>query len=173
VTLPSKRLVVKLVTEADLPMLAEWLNRPHVAEWWPGCKSVADVRAEFLPCLPDHSRVSPFIVYSDNRPIGFIQSYIAAGAGDGWWPDENDPGVRGIDQFLADKESLGRGLGTQMVRQFVQFLFNDPAVTKVQADPSPTNLRAIRCYEKAGFQKVGPIRTPDGDAVLMLCERSK
>jgi hypothetical protein len=28
--------------------------------------------------------------------------YVALGAGDGSWEDEIDPGVRGIDQFLAD-----------------------------------------------------------------------
>ena len=32
----------------------------------------------------------------------------------------------------------------------VELLFNDPEVTKIQTDPSPSNLRAIRCYEKAG-----------------------
>jgi hypothetical protein len=31
--------------------------------------------------------------------------------------------------------------------------------------------RAIRCYEKAGFRRVGTVDTPDGPAVYMLCER--
>jgi RimJ/RimL family protein N-acetyltransferase len=105
-------------------------------------------------------------------PIGYIQSYIAMGSGDGWWPDERDPGVRGIDQFLAHPEFLGRGLGTVMVRAFVQRLFTDPTVSRVQTDPSPRNLRAIRSYEKAGFRPVGKIDTPDGPALLMVCERS-
>jgi aminoglycoside 6'-N-acetyltransferase len=34
-------------------------------------------------------------------------------------------------------------------------------------DPSPDNPRAIRAYEKAGFEKVGMIDTPDGPALLM------
>jgi len=58
-----------------------------------------------------------------------------------------------------------------MASQFVKFLFEDPTVTRIQADPSPTNARAIRCYEKAGFRRVGPITTPDGGAVLMIIER--
>jgi RimJ/RimL family protein N-acetyltransferase len=57
---------------------------------------------------------------------------------------------------------LGRGLGTAMVGEFVQFLWRDPAVTRIQADPAPTNARAIRCYEKAGFHSLGLITTPDG-----------
>jgi aminoglycoside 6'-N-acetyltransferase Ib len=139
------------LTEADLPMLAEWLNRPHVAEWWADCKTLAEVRKQYLPTLTDDSSVLPHVAYLESLPFGYIQSYVAADAGDGWWPDKHDPGVRGIDQFLADAHSLGHGLGTEMVRQFVQFLFEDPRVTRIQADPAPTNLRAIRCYEKAAF----------------------
>ena len=159
------------LTEADIPTLAEWLDRPHIAEWWGACKSIDEVRSKYLPRLEDRSAAVPYFAYLDGVPIGYIQSYVAAATGDGWWPDEHDPGVRGIDQFLADEKLLGKGLGTQMVSQFVQFLFQDPTVTRIQADPSPTNARAIRCYEKAGFHRVGPITTPDGEAELMTIER--
>ena len=33
--------------------------------------------------------------------IGYAQSYVALGSGDGW-EEETDPGVRGIDQSLAN-----------------------------------------------------------------------
>jgi RimJ/RimL family protein N-acetyltransferase len=58
-----------------------------------------------------------------------------------------------------------------MVAAFVAKLFEDPAVTKVQTDPAPTNARAIRAYEKAGFRRIGIVPTPDGDAMLMLVPR--
>ena len=64
---------------------------------------------------------------------------------------KTDPGVRGIDQSLANASQLGKGLGTKLVLALVELLFNDPEVTD-QTDPSPSNLRAIRCYEKAGFE---------------------
>ena len=57
-------------------------------------------------------------------------------------------GVRGIDQSLANASQLGKGLGTKLVRALGELLFNDPEVTKIQTDPSSSNLRAIRCYEK-------------------------
>lgn len=124
-----------------------------------------------MPCLDSTSPVCPYLALADGAPIGFIQSYVAMNAGDGWWPDERDPGVRGIDQFLADADRRGRGLGTAMVRAFVAHLFADPAVTRIQTDPSPLNARAIRCYEKAGFESVGEVDTPDGPELLMICER--
>ena len=78
----------------------------------------------------------------------------------------------GIDQFLADARRLNQGLGTEMVRQFVARLFEDPRVTRVQTDPRPDNLRAIRCYEKAGFRRQGLVMTCDGPILLMTISRS-
>ena len=59
-----------------------------------------------------------------------------------------------------------------MIRAFVEEIFRDSAVTKVQIDPDPANLRAVRAYIKAGFRPVREITTPDGRALLMICERS-
>jgi aminoglycoside 6'-N-acetyltransferase-1b/aminoglycoside 6'-N-acetyltransferase-2 len=66
---------------------------------------------------------------------------------------------------------LNRGLGTALVRALVGRLFSDPAVTKIQTDPSPDNQRAIRCYEKAGFVGRDVIVTPDGPALYMVQTR--
>jgi RimJ/RimL family protein N-acetyltransferase len=155
----------------DFPMFREWLARPHVREWWGWPTSMEDVEAEYGPTLAPGARDRCWIAYEDGEAIGYIQSYVVQGSPDGWWPDETDPGARGIDQFLADGSRLGQGLGTRMVRAFVETLFADPAVTKVQTDPSPDNARAIRCYEKAGFERVGIVDTPDGPALLMVRPR--
>lgn len=159
--------------EADLPLLHEWIQRPHVAEWWGGGVggSLGDTRRKYLPRLEPDSPVKCYIALLGGDPLGFIQSYVAVACGDGWWADETDPGVLGIDQFLADGSKLGRGLGSQLVTAFVRNLFHDPNVTKVQADPDPRNARAIRCYEKAGFRPLGEVTTPDGIALLMAIER--
>ena len=166
---------LRLMTEADIPMLYEWLQRPHIVQWWGGeaerPKSLAETRENYLPRVLAEERVTPYIAMLDGRPIGYAQSYIAMDSGDGWWEDVTDPGVRGIDQSLAEKTDLGRGLGTQMVKALCERLFEDPAVTRIQTDPDPTNARAIRCYEKAGFRVLREIITPDGRALYMVRER--
>ena len=159
------------LTVADLPLLHDWLSRPHVVEWWEPARSLAEIEEEYVPVIAGETDVRAYVALAGGEPIGYIQSYVAMDSGDGWWLDERDPGVRGIDQFLANADQLGRGLGTAMVRAFVRQLFADPAVTRIQTDPSPDNRRAIRCYEKAGFRAVGEVETPDGLALLMICER--
>jgi aminoglycoside 6'-N-acetyltransferase-1b/aminoglycoside 6'-N-acetyltransferase-2 len=165
---------LRLMTESDLPMLHEWLNRPHIVQWWGGEEerpTLAEVRDHYLPRVLAEESVTPYIVMLGEVPIGYAQSYVALGSGGGWWDDETDPGVRGIDQSLANPEQLGKGLGTKLVRALVELLFADPSVTKIQTDPSPDNLRAIRCYEKAGFVQEKTINTPDGPAIYMVQTR--
>jgi AacA4 family aminoglycoside N(6')-acetyltransferase len=165
---------LRRMTEHDLPMLHDWLSRPHVAAWW-GAEGDGPTREQVLetyrPRVLAEGRVTPYIALLSGQAIGYAQSYVAMGSGDGWWPDETDPGVRGIDQFLAHPSQLNQGWGTQLVRALVAHLFADPAVTTLQTDPAPHNLRAIRCYEKAGFVQQALITTPDGPAVYMTRTR--
>ncbi len=155
------------LTEADLPLLQGWLERPHVAAWWGPAESVDELREDFL----SGGTTRAFMAHLGGEAVGFVQCYVVMGSGEGWWEDETDPGARGIDQFLADGARLNQGLGRAMVGAFVVWLFEDPAVTVVQTDPSPDNPRAIRCYAAAGFEAVGEVVTPDGPALLMRCRR--
>ena len=164
--------VFRPLTAAELPLLHDWMTRPHVAAVWTPTPSADELREDFLSHPEDPSYPRAYIAHLDGEAVGFIQSYVAAYAGGGWWPDERDPGVVGIDQFLADESRLNRGIGSAMVRAFVDRLLDDPTTTRVQTDPSPTNARAIRSYEKAGFRRVGQVETPDGTALLMIRERS-
>ena len=168
------QVTLRLMSEQDLPMLHDWLNRPHIVEWWGGEEerpTLNDVLEHYLPRVLAKESVTPYIAMLGEEPIGYAQSYVALGSGDGWWEEETDPGVRGIDQSLANPTQLNKGLGTKLVRALVDRLFSDPSVTKIQTDPAPSNLRAVRCYEKAGFVQEKVITTPDGLAVYMVQSR--
>lgn len=152
-------------------MLREWLTRAHVAKWWGDADSIDELRSRYLLSAEQPNAPRGYIARSVAGPVGFIQSYVVLGSGGGWWEDETDPGARGIDQFLSEASQLDRGIGRRMIRAFVDDLFRDPAVSAVQTDPSPGNLRAIRCYAAAGFIPVQSVDTPDGPALLMRCTR--
>ena len=127
--------------------------------------------AQYLPSTLAKESVIPYIAIFEGQDIGYAQSYIALGSGEGWWEHETDPGVLGIDQSLANPGQLNQGVGTRLVRALVEHLFADPVVTKIRTDPALGNHRAIRCYEKAGFVQQEIVTTPDGVAVYMVQTR--
>lgn len=160
------------LAEADLPLLCTWLNRPHLADWKCGDGSLDAVRSAYSPGV-EAGMVRRYLACLGSEPIGYIQWYVAVDRGDGWWSGNTDPSVRGLDQFIADPGRLDQGLGTAMATRFAALLLQDPAVSRLQVDPRPDNLRAIRCYEKAGFRPRGLVNTPDGAALLMVLERPR
>lgn len=169
--LSELQLEFRPLEEADLPMLREWLGRPHLREGWGPQRTLDEIREKYLPRIAGDDVARPFVATVDGVSVGYIQWY-RAGAVLGWWLDDPGPDVVGIDLFVADGERLDQGLGTSMVSQFVRLLFEDPDVTEVRVDPHPANGRAIRCYEKAGFERVDEITTPDGPALMMCLWRA-
>jgi aminoglycoside 6'-N-acetyltransferase Ib len=170
---PVTAFTFRPLTLDDMPQFHQWLHRPHVAEWWPDAGTLDELIEEYAPSIAEQVPSRQYFALADGAPIGYIQWYQATGFHhEGWWLNEHDPGVRGIDQFLGFPQHLNRGIGSAMIRAFVAELFSDPQVTRIQTDPDPRNARAIRCYEKAGFRAAAEIDTPDGRALLMYCDRT-
>lgn len=170
----------RALSESDLPLMQDWLSRPHVTEWWEPAPTLEEVREDYLPRLAPQSvlpldapaGVVQYLAYEAGVPFAFVQAYrVMAHQAEGWWPDETDPHALGVDQFIGLPERLGQGLGTRMLQAFVAFLFQDPRVSRLQTDPAPTNARAIACYRKVGFRDVGVVETLDGPALLMRLTR--
>ncbi len=150
----------RLATEADLPLLRGWRERPHVIDWWgpPDVERPEELLADPL--------VRTWIVEHRERPFAYAQDYDPHD-----WPGHPfahlPPGSRGIDQYIGEPDMLDLGHGSAFVRAHCERLF-DKGAPAIGTDPHPDNIRAIRAYQKAGFAvKSGPIDTLWGRAVLM------
>jgi len=148
------------MSAGDLPLVQDWLARPHVAAWWHDSDDF-----EFVSGDLGHPDLAQFVVTMGERPLGYLQCYRIGDWNDGFGPQPN--GTRGIDQFIAEPEMLGRGHGSAFIRAFVEGLLNT-GTPRFVIDSSPANPRAIRAYEKAGFQRIREVDTPDGRALLMV-----
>jgi len=152
--------VFRPMTTADLPLVQRWLLEPHVAEWWHDPETF-----EFVSGDLDHPDMAQFIVTLDGRPFAYLQCYRMSDWDSGFGPQP--AGTRGIDQFIGEADMMGRGHGSAFVSAFIEELLRN-GTPRVVLDPKPTNSRAIRAYEKAGFQRDREVDTPDGAALLMV-----
>jgi len=148
---------------ADLPLIRRWLGTPEVMRWW----GEPDQQYALVSGDLAHPDMDQFIVAFDGRPFAYIQCYALSAWDQGFGPQP--PGTRGIDQFIGEPDMIGRGHGSRFIRQFVDDLPRS-AAPRVVTDPDPTNARAIRAYEKAGFRRDRLVETPDGPALLMLSQ---
>jgi len=144
----------------DLPLVRDWLARPHVAEWWHDADAFAFMSGDL-----GHHDMAQFIVTLNGDPFGYLQCYRMGEWHTGFGPQPE--GTRGIDQFIAAPAMVGRGHGSAFVRDFTDGLFAN-GTPRMVVDPNPGNPRAIRAYEKAGFIRDREVDTPEGVALLML-----
>ena len=151
----------RAMTRADLSIVRRWLQTPEVLRWWGN----PDEQYELVSGDLDHPDMDQFIVTLDGRPFAYLQCYRLSTWNQGF--GDHPPETRGIDQFIGEPELIGCGHGSQFIRQFVDEAFR-AGTPRVVTDPDPENARAVRAYEKAGFEGVGLVDTPDGESLLMV-----
>ena len=153
------------MTADDLPLVKRWLAMPHVTQWW----GDADEQFELVSGDLSHPAMDQFIVAWDGRPFAYLQCYdlTAWNSGFGTQPF----GTRGIDQFIGEPDMVDRGHGSAFIRTFTDGLLA-AGTPRLVTDPDPANARAIRAYEKAGFNRDRTVDTPDGPALLMVRSRA-
>jgi aminoglycoside 6'-N-acetyltransferase len=142
--LRGERLLLRPLEERDFGRLAEIGAEPEVARWWPDI-AVAELAEK---AAGEEEGTVALTVEREGRVVGMIQFH-----------EETTPDFRhaGIDIFLAS-ECHGQGLGADAVRTLARHLFGERGHHRVTIDPAAANERAIRCYERVGFRRVGIMR---------------
>ena len=114
----------------------------EVARWW-------GPPEDGFP-FTDEPGATRFAICVDGEIAGLIQ----------FCEEKEDPDRRhaSIDIFVA-AAFHDRGVGTDAVGTLAGHLLDDRGHHRITIDPSPDNRRAIRCYEKVGFRRVGVMRS--------------
>jgi aminoglycoside 6'-N-acetyltransferase len=142
--LHGDRVVLRPLEEDDVDRIVELGADPDVEQWWRGL-----TREHVLQkARGEDEGVAVFAILADGEVAGMIQHH-----------EETDEEYRsaGIDLFLGTPYQ-DRGLGTDAVRTMARHLIHDRGHHRLTIDPAAHNERAIRCYEKVGFKRVGIMR---------------
>jgi aminoglycoside 6'-N-acetyltransferase len=149
------------MAEDDYQVMVKWLSTPEVLEFYGGINnplSLKDIIKKYKPRVEGTVPIIPFIVELDKRPIGYMQTYkLSVNEIENLSYSSNDV-IYGMDQFIGDPHFFGKGYGTIMVQSLIEMIVQQQHVDIIALDPEVKNSRAIRCYEKCGFQKVRKIR---------------
>jgi aminoglycoside 6'-N-acetyltransferase len=146
---------------ADLPLVRRWLALPHVRAWWGDPEEQYRLVSGHL----DEPAIDQHIVSTAGNPFAYLQCYDLTAWNSGFGPQPQ--GTRGIDLFIGEPDMIERGHGSAFIRAFVDDRLQEGA-PRIVTDPDPANARAVRAYEKAGFEKDRMVDTPDGPALLMV-----
>lgn len=159
----KNKFTFKSLSVADVPLMYQWFNLPHVQKFYSLRQWTEDQVLEKLkPYITGDKPVSGFIVLMNEKPIGYVQQYKIS---DYPWPNQNFSqaiidNAAGMDLFIGDEKACGKGIGSQIINEFIkrkiwlQFQY-------CIVDPDIRNIAAIKCYEKLNFQSHTVIDSED------------
>jgi 8-oxo-dGTP pyrophosphatase MutT (NUDIX family) len=164
------RLAFRPLRWADLPDLVRWQRAPHAARWFPERLDLAAAERKYGPRIEGSSPTRVHVLLAGGQACGFAQHYRV-----GDYPEYaaaiGEPEAAGIDYAIGIEDLAGRGLGPQLIWQFVRqiVLSAHPAARLVVASPDVANVRSVQALEKAGFRRVREITTNDGQSAELQC----
>ncbi len=144
--------------------MQRWLSEPHVYAWWHQALDLAGVAKKYEPRIAGTEPTHVYIIDSASGPIGFIQWYR--------WSDYPEHAVQlgaersaaGVDLAVGDRRLIGRGLGPQIIREFLDTrVWPQPDIAAVVVDIDARNARSLRAFEKAGFSRAATIQLEGED----------
>jgi aminoglycoside 6'-N-acetyltransferase len=157
------------VAPQHYPLLRQWLNEPHMREWW----GDPDEELGFIRDMVDgRDTTRPFLIVVDGDIVGYIQYWFVdhyqneQWVRDNPWLAELPPGTIGVDLSIGLPDRLSQGIGSAALAAFAAGLRRDGRVTII-IDPDSRNARAVRAYRKAGFTPVQSLEGRTGDVLIM------
>ncbi len=164
-------------------VIFEWLEEPHMKEFWDNSQEHKDDILNFINGQKQHyfyGTTIYWVGFLDTEPYCFLLS-------DQMCSDEEDVpnflrdwlsktgNTISLDFGIGNKMFLGKGLAAPTLQTFVEFYKNhvDPKADTFFIDPNENNPRAKHVYEKAGFKAVDKYTAKKGyfigdESVLMV-----
>ena len=121
-------------------LIHHWITQDHIKKWLHG-KGLQNTIEDLDNFFAGTSFGLHWIAYDNDIPFAYLLT------------SEEGKDAITLDLFICDLNYLGKGLATQMIREFLISQF--PHVKRVLIDPEATNKRAIHVYQKVGFKIIG------------------
>lgn len=141
------------------PLLLQWLNAPHVHQWWDpevtwSLKKIEEKYTSYTQGYKliegERKRIHAYIIEVDRTPVGYFQIYNIYD-----FPRspalENMPTSLGaFDIFIGDPNYLHKGIGSEAIMLALNSLHS--TFSHLLADTHIKNTAAQKSYAKAGFK---------------------
>ncbi|OBG57908.1 GNAT family N-acetyltransferase [Mycobacterium sp. E735] len=161
---------LRVARPEDAGMVAEWMNRPHLAAaWeydWPAPRWERHLGAQL-----DGTYSVPLLGSVDGQDCAYLELYWGAKDLISHHYDA-DPYDLGLHAAIADPGLMNRGLGPMLLPQIVGSVFAmEPRCRRVMFDPDHRNTTARRLCEFAGCAFLGEHDTRNRRMSLYAWER--
>ena len=136
---------VKGIYKDNISLLCKWSNERGAMfqEQWMGSEVLFPLTYEKIENLENK-----FSVFYEEEFIGMIQEVRV-----------EEDNIH-IGRFVLNPKKTGAGLGTEALKEFIDFIFKDENIQSISLTVFDFNKSAKRVYDKLGFEIYEVIETP-------------
>jgi diamine N-acetyltransferase len=145
--LEGKNINMRVMEKEDLPLFAEWVNKPEFIGEYNPLRQMSRTEIEKGYEKSSLEQMEFIIEKKDGNKIGYIWHFTAHPIAK----------LLEIGYFLVSSER-GKGYCTEAVNIMVDYLFLSKDIIRVQAHTELRNMVSQRVLEKVGFKKEGTVR---------------
>ena len=147
--------------KTDLNNLDTWLRQPHVTRWWGAAE-------ENITNILQRDAGQSALIEVDGTPLGYIcwQPLTSAEIAEADLSGSLE-GIIDIDLFIGDPSKLGLGIGSRALAELLDRLKRD-GVDRAGLAVHSVNFRALRAYEKVGFELHSHFREDGRDMQYLI-----
>ena len=146
------RFIFKPVIEPQQKLIHEWLEQDYIQEWinGQGLQNTLSGLTKFIQHYAKTQQIDReceltqhWIGYDGNRPFVYLlTSNVLKDESSEYAKHRKTDGLAiTLDIFICDKNYLGKGLATQIIKEFLLTQFSD--ISEVFIDPEQGNKRAV------------------------------
>ena len=136
--------------DEDYNMLYNWCKNDYIYEWFEQrLLSLEEIKNKYKRKL-NEKKQELLIIQDDNKDIGLVQLYKY----------DNDlntnllsnyKNIYEYDIFIGDESYLSKGIGSKVIELVNYKIYNEYLGDAIILRPFKRNTRAIKCYQKCGF----------------------
>jgi RimJ/RimL family protein N-acetyltransferase len=158
------RFTFRPVIASQQTLIHGWLKQDYIQEWihGAGLQNTLTGLTKFIEYYATTQKIDRtsdltqhWIGYEGDYPFVYLltSNVLKEEASEYAKYRETDGLAITLDIFICDQQYLGKGLATQVIKEFLMSQFSD--VSEVFIDPEQENKKAVHVYQKTGFQVVG------------------
>lgn len=119
-----------------------WLNDPDISKWMHSSKPYTSEEiyrwVDFVVSDPNRHY---FSIVSEGKSVGFVNLR----------KDQQPSNTAEIGIVIGEKDKQSRGIGSETIRQVLEYAKTHTEITSVRANIKPENEKSIRLFTSAGF----------------------
>ncbi len=139
-------------SKEDYLKLYNWCQNKDVYEWFEQrVLSYSEIVSKYKNKI-NKKEQDLYIIMLDNKDIGLVQIYKF----------NNDININldiykniyEYDLFIGDSDYLNKGIGKKIVSKMNDYIYGKYDADAIILRPFERNIRAIKCYQKCGFNEI-------------------